>query len=435
MAQYLLAVAILVLTGSIAWGQGTARTPGSLPEPLTLGFALSEASASHPELDEAQARIHVARARIEQERSKNRLQSFMSERLRWAEPADNVFRQRSDDHAVGLFFRQRLYDFGRSGAEMEAAEARLSGSEWDYIVTEQQRRIAVAQRFFDVIVADLQFARDNEAMATAFIKFDRARERNELGQVSDVDLLRLEASYHAARSTRYASQLQQRATRSGLANALNRPGQLPTDLVTPELPYSSRERGEVEGLTRGALAANARLKALRARVESARKTMRAVRAQRYPVVSSEVDVARYSPHFGTSREPARGGITLEVPLSTGGRIDAVLAEHRAELQGITARLAGRELEVRQLVLGLWLELEGLQVRGDELAVLRDSRELNLDRNRALYELEVAADLGDAMVEISDLRLREAELEFRTAIVWAQLDALRGQRVLREVRDR
>jgi outer membrane protein TolC len=272
-------------------------------------------------------------------------------------------------------------------------------------------------------------------MATAFIEFDRARERNELGQVSDVDLLRLEASYHAARSTRYASQLQQRATRSGLANALNRPGQLPTDLVTPELPYSSRERGEVEGLTRGALAANARLKALRARVESARKTMRAVRAQRYPVVSSEVDVARYSPHFGTSREPARGGITLEVPLSTGGRIDAVLAEHRAELQGITARLAGRELEVRQLVLGLWLELEGLQVRGDELAVLRDSRELNLDRNRALYELEVAADLGDAMVEISDLRLREAELEFRTAIVWAQLDALRGQRVLREVRDR
>ena len=39
------------------------------------------------------------------------------------------------------------------------------------------QRLEIMQRFFDVLLADLSFARDNEAMAVAFIQFDRAEAR------------------------------------------------------------------------------------------------------------------------------------------------------------------------------------------------------------------------------------------------------------------
>ena len=72
--------------------------------------------------------------------------------------------------------------------------------------------------FFDVILADLQYARDNEAMAGAYIDADRARDRHELKRLSDVDLLQLEAAYQEALQLRTESAaLQPAGTRHGIA--------------------------------------------------------------------------------------------------------------------------------------------------------------------------------------------------------------------------
>ena len=65
------------------------------------------------------------------------------------------------------------------------------------------------------------------------------------------------------------------------------------------------------------------------------------------------------------------------------------------------------------------QLAGLKVRGDY-------RELYLDRSRALYEMEVKADLGDAMTEISALRLDVAQAEFDWMMTQARLAALAGR---------
>lgn len=56
----------------------------------------------------------------------------------------------------------------------------------------------------------------------------------------------------------------------------------------------------------------------------------------------------------------------------------------------------------------------------------DYRELYLDRSRALYELEVKTDLGDAMTEISAVRLDMAQAEFDWMMTQARLKALAGR---------
>ena len=91
-----------------------------------------------------------------------------------------------------------------------------------------------------------------------------------------------------------------------------------------------------------------------------------------------------------------------------------------------AGIARQELELRQAVLDLWLEIGSLRARLQELDSLGRYRDLYLDRSRALYEMEVTADLGDAMVGTSDHRLQQARAEYDMALAWAHLDALTGR---------
>ncbi len=53
------------------------------------------------------------------------------------------------------------------------------------------------------------------------------------------------------------------------------------------------------------------------------------------------------------------------------------------------------------------------------------RDLYLDRSRALYELEVRTDLGDAMARSTEAQWLAAQADYRLLLAWARLDALTG----------
>lgn len=281
------------------------------------------------------------------------------------------------------------------------------------------------RRYFDVVLADLEYARDNEAMAAAYVSFDKVQQRNELGQVSDVALLEAESRYQTALQRRTLSQARQRATRSQLAMVLNRPGELSANLEPPVLAALERQAGELDPLVAAALDSNPELQALRAELQAAEERVRAARLKYRGELRGEVEVAAYVRDFARD-DPISGGLVLDIPLVTGGEMDAELARERAKVRDKRARITGKELEIRQAVLDLWLELASLQVRRRELGTLAQFRDLTLDRSRALYELEVTSDLGDSMVGTSEQRLRETETNFQIALAWARLDALTGR---------
>lgn len=127
---------------------------------------------------------------------------------------------------------------------------------------EDAQRLEIMQRFFDVLLADLSFARDNEAMAVAFIQFDRAEARGELGQFSALQIASLQAKYQLIRRQRAAAEAAQRVTRSLLAGALGHPESLPRDLLAPELDPQISEPPELEQVVARALEQNPRITAL-----------------------------------------------------------------------------------------------------------------------------------------------------------------------------
>ena len=50
-------------------------------------------------------------------------------------------------------------------------------------------------------------------------------------------------------------------------------------------------------------------------------------------------------------------------------------------------------------------------------------ELELDRHRALYEMEVATNFGNAMVAISDTRYKQVKTDFELALAWMNLEIM------------
>ncbi len=97
------------------------------------------------------------------------------------------------------------------------------------------QRLDIMQRFFDVLLADSSAGRDSENMAVYFIPLDRTRTRMELKEFSELDVAELDAEYQIVRQQSAASTASQRLTRSLLAQAINNPQKLPSELNPPDI--------------------------------------------------------------------------------------------------------------------------------------------------------------------------------------------------------
>ncbi|MBF0256134.1 MAG: TolC family protein, partial [Gammaproteobacteria bacterium] len=223
--------------------------PQALPEPLDLQQALRLASeGDHPALLQAQARLAAGSAALDLAERENDPQAALVAGLRLIEPSPVATDQDSNDSYLKLNLSKRLYDFGRQQAGEAVAEASLASVELHLLAARQQRQLEVMQRFFGVLLADLRHARDNEAMAVAYIGFDKARSRVQTQQMSELELLRREQDYQLSRQQLASSDNARRAARSALALALNRPGQLPASLRPGKLGALQRRIPALDGL-------------------------------------------------------------------------------------------------------------------------------------------------------------------------------------------
>lgn len=408
-----------------------AAEPEDWPDILSLDYALSQASREHPQLQIAVARIDQQRASVAATEAQTGLQSGIAARLRWVEPPAIAPDQSQDDHSLSLYVDKVLYDFGRSAAQLAAGEAATLSVEQRYREAENRHRLAILAAYFDVLLADQAYARDNEDMSMFYVRADRASQRNELGQLSDIELLEQRSQYQESRVRRYRSSVAQRTTRAQLANVLNRPGRLPRDLEEPKLDILQRAiPDDTQAWLSEAEENNPLLAAYRLRVEAATAQLDAASASDNPTLLGSAEVSRYSRELG-SNDNWRAGVSVDVPLTTGGRSQAERAKRRAEVAAARAELEQQRRDIRQAIMETWGELQSLKVTRDQVQAETEFRDLYLDRSRALYEMEVKSDLGDAMVKTTAARYQMMKTNLMMGLAWARLEALLGRTVFAE----
>ena len=398
--------------------------PDSLPEPLTLEYALTLIDKQHPDLQVIDANLQNAQSSYLQAQANDDFKVNLKADARWIEPSKLSPNQSKEDHRLGLVVNKTIYDFGLHSAQLAKTEQEVASQDLLYFDARQGQYLNIMKKYFAVVLADLQFYRYNEEMAVAYIQYDRMNKRKELGQYTELDVVQKEAEYQRIRRLRTFSQNQQRVTRALLAQALNKPKNLPATVAKPELDVTSRKLPDVEAVQKQAHENNAVLRALHAQLEAAKNSIEIARAGARPVLSAGLEAYEYKRELASS-DKWRAGITLDVPLWSGERVDAAVAKAKANVYKLEAQLSQQEFLINQKILELCLALETLKIKYEEDLVAMNFTELSLDKTRALYEQEMQTDLGYAMVRFSEAERNVMDTKFKITLAWAQLDALSG----------
>ncbi len=394
-------------------------------KPLTLEEALAAADAPHPLMRAAQANLDLALADQQLADSSNDVTLTAEAALRQGRPTvgpDDWL----EDNIGRLVLRKTLLDFGREEGQVEAARQEVNAQRLALMDARDARRIDIMGRFFDVLLADARYGAENEYMAVYYVSWDDSQKRFDLGELSPSALAEIEARYQDQREKRNRSMMAQRATRNRLANALNQPGQLPSELVPPKLEQNDTPLPGYQELLPVAFESNRKLLALQSRLNAVASRSEAVRASRAPTVDVELAAGSYS-RDAVTRDSVSGGLILNWPLYQGERVDSRLAREVAERTRIEAELEQFKLKLSESLLETIQEIDCLRGSVRPAAKTQiEYRDKALERARAEYELEMRTNLGVTMADTQAAAVRAQEAEYRLALALARLEALLGK---------
>lgn len=393
-----------------------------LPNPLTLEYVLSHSLNEHPQLQLQQALINQIRAQQLLQSSTDKTQLNLVGRLGWRDYADKTEKY----NLAALQLTQKLYDFNQNGLLNEALSTKEQAQQMLVIEAENQLKLQIMQAYFNVVLADFQYRIDNEAMAVAYIKFDKAEDMYELSRISDVEFLEIETEYETILTTRTRSENRQLKSRIALVNLMGLPQARPDELILPELKtFSKRDVQELElaSLYQQVVESNREIQFLKQQVQAGLLEMQSKQAQGKPTISLDARAGHLSSYPEIREGHWSVGLLVDMPLYDGGSVDAKVSQVKAKVQELDAKMKLKGQLLRDEVSDLYFQLRMLKSEQAQNQKFGDYSDLYLDYSRALYENESAADLGDAMVRLSQANYDQINWQFKQALLWTKLDLL------------
>lgn len=408
------------------WGLVFALPTCAADAPLTLAQVLAYADRPHPDLDAAQAQTNLARAGQLLADSQKDFRVTLTAGLGTGHNA--LADGYAADNYASLDARKLLWDGGRTGLASEAAGLETEGRSEQYLDVLAQRRLALMTRFFDVLLTDMRYAVDSELSAVAYVNYDNGKDRREVGELSSAALAELEARYQDVRLKRQDDLRQARIKRALLANAMNRPGQLASELAEPDLKDNDRPLPELNDLMAAMEASNPRLLAQKKLLAAAQKRLEAQRESDRPSLELQAGTATYSRDTLT-RDNLHIGVNLTWPIYQGRQDDARIAQEQARFQLLQAQYENMRLDLQQAVRDTYEDIDYLRNSARQAAAVNANyRDQSLERARAEYELELKTNLGTSMADIQAARLRRKTVDYQLALAWEKLDGLLGRPV-------
>jgi len=419
-----LAPGVLLALGALVAVPG--RGAPALPDkPLTIQQAVRIGLANHPDLATARARVAEERAGVEAASAEYRPRLYAEGILRQGRQLGGADEgQFTDDSEARVKLEQELYDFGGRAASSRAARAEAEAARVDLFDTRQKRVLAIRRQFYDLLLAERKVQVWNEAMAVAFVRWDYGKGKKELGEISPVELARLESRFRRFRSNYREAQYDARMERIRLGHAMGLTDAIPRDVVKPDLDLD-RDLPEVHQLRDRAWQTNPQLIAARQRLEAARSRADAQQARHWPRITGEVVAQRYARQFDF-RNDVEAAIRVTAPLYEGGRVSARVDEARARAQ----EARGRWLKLRQTVEAniyrAHLDVETWKEKRQAAKAELDYRKKKTDLARTEYVLELETDLGDSLTNQTRAEMELARARFGLAMAYDRLDALVGE---------
>ena len=251
-----------------------------------------------------------------------------------------------------------------------------------------------------------------EEMAIAYVRFDRTREKRELGFATEHEVLKAETVYREKRSELTYAQYMYNHTLLEIKKLAGIPYE--TIIEIEDLPFEEAE-GLLEDFSKlkeEALKKNTTLKIKSLELDS---------------YEEEIKIARgvISPKVNLRMTTNRMGLEANTPIYDAGR------KYKMEYVSAIKRAIQKEKEDLELNISLIFssapyEWEYLKSKWLEALVKNKFAEENLKLKRFQYEVELAFDLGYAMAEKSEAERQLMEARYKLILFWAKLFNLAGK---------
>ena len=305
-----------------------------------------------------------------------------------------------------------LYEFQRTKSRIELSKIRRDTAQLMLRQLHIDLQLRIIRLFAEAQLYRKLTEVKREEMAIAYVRFDRARERKELGLATDHEVLRLESVYREKRSELFYAQHMYNHTLLQIKELAGIPYE--TIIQVEDLPTREVDRliKPFPELLKEALEKNTSLRIKDLEVKSYEEDIKVVR---------QVISPRLSLRISTDKS----GLELSTPIYDAGRQYKV--DYLASLKrSAQSEREGIEASLRLMFFSAPYEWEYLRAKLTEAIAKDRFAEENLTLRRSEYELELAFDLGYAMAEKSEAERQLMEARYKLILLWAKLLSLTGR---------
>ncbi len=405
-SRFLGVAAAALLAGVSAGGPVSAAGP-----PKTLAECVDIALANQPRLGSAAAAVESGKQRVLQTRANYLPQitaGYAADR-RDGSPTTTTVGGTSFEsspspwfHSAGFSLSQLLFDFGQNLDRIRAARARAESLQADAVTQRDNIIFNAKQAYFVLLAARRLLEVAQETVRSNRQQVEQARGRYDVGFAAKIDVTRSEVQLATSELDEITARNNVAVAQDTLRNALGLDEPLDFDIVDV-LDIQRVVKDEAEMLET-AYAARPELESNKLLQRALEEEILARQKDHLPNVTGN---ATYD--WSGNRYPLRSGwvvgAQLNVPLFTGGRTTAQVAESRADLEA----LRFDEITLRQDI--------ALQVRTALLEVQRTSDSIDVTQRAAeqarenlqLAEGRYSTGVGN-IIELTDAQVQRARAD-------------------------
>lgn len=400
---------------------------------LTLDQIVATAIGNNPGITISQQEVAASQARVMQSRSAylpqvsantgyNRLNKWSTNLF-----TGNDFRGQYDDYRIGLSVSQYLYDFGQTDGRVEQSRHSLSASEKNVDKTIADAVREVKKVYFEVLKRQNLVKVSQESIRIQEEHLKQANAFYKAGIRPRIDVTKAETEFASRRLTLIRAEFALQSSRYELETILGGPPvQGPYALA--DVPIrTTPEAMDIASLVQEAMNRRPEIAGIKELINAAKALLKSSQAGHWPTITANAGGGWENNEFPV-QDYWQVGVSLSWPLFTGFRTQGKIAESRAEIDKLTARLRQSELQILNEVsvayLGLNTTIEAIGT--SELAVKQAQENLDLADGRYRNGVGNAIEYSDAELSLTQAKSNLVQTAYQYHQQVAELDYTVGR---------
>ncbi|MDO6443892.1 TolC family outer membrane protein [Marinobacter sp. 2_MG-2023] len=281
-----------------------------------------------------------------------------------------------------LFRADTWFRYDASQFQTESARA-------EYNLAQQQLILDVATAYFNVLRAQDTVTTARAGEAAIRRQYEQAQERFDVGLIAITEVYEARASYDDSRSLRIAAENQTNIAREQLARFT---GEYSEDLenLRQNFPLSRPEPMDPAAWEVTALEQNWSIQSALYQLDASESVLKEAKAGHYPTLDLSASYSDTNIANGTTSQfdgtQGTVGLTLNVPLYSGGGIQAGVRQQRSQVTVAEETLTTVRRDVQVTTRSLYLTVNNNVETASALEQTIVSRRSALDATRAGYDV-------------------------------------------------